>query len=156
MLIIVALSVITAAKAQEWKTKDVEADELKGIESQQVNYVDTDDYLVVVSEKDISVLSKKSVFDFGGMDNHVVVTVGLYDTIQSLVENLKFFGFVNPKQPDLVVLKDYRMRMLNAKHPDNFMVTKIREYLLKADGGVRFIIPLYHYPELDISLPTIK
>ena len=156
LLAIVAVLLIMKVTAQEWKERDIEADELRGIEAEHVYYVEADEYLLLMSESDITVYLKSGIFDYGGMDNHVWVTVGLYDTIGNLTEKLKFFGYVTKKQPDLVVMKDYRMRTFSAKHPDNFMVTRIREFLLNEPGVVRFILPKFQTTDLDITIPTIK
>jgi len=145
-----------SSMGQEWGTKHIEADELRGFEEKTIHYIDADNYMVVVSESDISVVLKNGIFDYGGMENTAMVTVGLYDSIANLNEKLKFLGFVNPKQPEIIMLKDYRMRLFNSNHPDNFIASRIIDYLFSSNGTVRFIIPVYHSIDLDFTLPTIK
>ena len=157
-IIIALLSLITAAQGQEWKQRAVAADELRGTMADTLIYCSTEKFIVLLSQSEstISVITKEGIFNTGGLENTELITVGLYDTIGNLVERLRMcgFGIVNDRQH--LIIKDYRVRMFNAKHPDNFMATRIKDYLLNSEGSVRFIMPRYMEHDLDIMVPCAQ
>ena len=104
----------------------------------------------------VIVKTNNGIFDFSGMDGHVNAIIGLYDTTGALVEKLKFFSYGSPKDPASVVMKDYTMRLFNAKHPDNHQTTRMIDYLKHRDGAVRIILPRYASPDLDMTIPCMS
>ena len=157
LLAVLVLAAFSQVKSQEWVFKTIEADELKGTEADSVIYYDTEDFLVVLSQKQnkLSIVTKKGVFKCVGLEYTDLVTVGLYDTLSNLVEKLSFCGYGDINNPSLLIIRNYLMKMFNSKHPDNFMATRIIDYLLNEKGCVRFITHRYMDFDLDITIPCI-
>ena len=158
LLIAALLSLITAAQCQEWKQRAVAADELRGTKADTLIYYSTEKFIVLLSksESTISVITKEGIFNTGGLENTELITVGLYDTIGNLVERLSMcgFGILNDRQH--LIIKDYQVKMFNSRHPDNFMASRIKDYMLNSEGCVRFVLPRYMKHDLDITVPTAQ
>lgn len=161
IIIAVAVLIMAAAvpmSAQEWEIQTTEADELRGTAADTFFVYRHKDGKVFVSQANMAavVTTNEGIFNIVGMDNHAIATIGLYDTTGALVEKLKFYAYGSPKDPASVVMKDYTMRMFNAKHPDNHQTTRMIDYLKHRDGAVRIILPRYASPDLDMTIPCMS
>ena len=159
--IAVAVLIMAAAvpgMAQEWEIRAVAGDELRGTMADTMFVYHHNNGSVFVSQANEAVLvtTNDGIFNIVGMDNHAMATIGLYDTTGALVEKLKFFSYGSQKDPASVVMKDYTMRMFNAKHPDNHQTTRMIDYLKHRDGAVRIILPRYASPDLDMTIPCMS
>lgn len=150
--VVLMLNCIFVSAQQRWEAQTIKADNLKGTKATTLYTFEKEngEYFCYDDDGSFFVVCRKySMFNFRSeynklledLEYFVYATVGLYDSADNLINNIRLKMEIIQGSED------------TAYSPDNADSRKIFKHLTEVNGYVRIIVPLFGVGDVDIKMP---